>query len=165
MSLISAIHVAKSRLGMDDDTYRAFLRGVVGKTSCKDMTKRELWRVMEALQKSGFNKTASHKGQEIPRDPQARKIRALWLSMADAGVVRNRSEQALNQYVRRITGQSLETATIKQCQAVIETLKAWVERADNEHLRAALAQILASDCQDTAVVQGKVVAGVSYELQ
>lgn len=124
MSLTAAIHVAKNQLGMDEETYRAFLAAIVGKDSCAKMTARELRRVLLALKECGFEV----RGKERASDPQARKIRALWLAMADAGIVRDRTEHALDAYCRRICGQPLRFASVKQCQAIIETLKAWADR-------------------------------------
>lgn len=158
MSLVSIIHIAKAQLGMDDETYRAFLQNETGKTSCAKMTKKELWQVAEALKALGFVKVASCKKQTLPADPQHSKIRALWLAMADAGIVRNRVEEALEQYVKRITGQNLAGCTVKQCQAVIETLKKWIERVEDDQLRAQLLAILAGDTASPAKVGESIVA-------
>lgn len=161
--LTSAIHVAKAHLGMDDDTYRAFLQSVTGKQSCAKMDNQELWRVMEALKKLGFTKTNANKGSPLPADPQSKKIRALWIAMADAGIVRNRSEAALEQYVKRITGQNLKGCTVKQCQTVIETLKKWIDRIDNALLQEQLLSILAGDLSSPSVMGGLVVAEAPCE--
>ncbi|MBQ9407691.1 MAG: regulatory protein GemA, partial [Desulfovibrio sp.] len=107
--LTAVIHIAKAKLGMDEETYRAFLLEVTGKDSCARMTTREQGRVLDELRQRGFRPHKNtHKGEPLVRDPQARKIRALWLAMADEGIVRNRSEKALEAYMRRITGRTLE---------------------------------------------------------
>lgn len=156
--LMSIIHIAKSQLGMDDETYRTFLQNVTGKSSCAKMTTMELWEVAEALKAAGFVKVASRKKQAGPADPQHSKIRALWLSMADAGIVRNRSEKALNQYVKRITGYELPQCTVKQCQAVIETLKKWIERVEDDQVREQLLAILAGSAASPVKVGESIVA-------
>ena len=89
--LIGMIHMAKARLGMDDETYRMFLVDTIGKNSLRDTNAREQWRVMEELKRRGFAPQAIHKGARLVDDPQAKKIRALWLTMADCGIVRDRS--------------------------------------------------------------------------
>ena len=53
-SSIAAIHVAKKQLGLDEDTYRAKLRLIVGKDSTKAMSEAERQKVLEALRKDGF---------------------------------------------------------------------------------------------------------------
>ncbi len=129
--LIGMIHVAKNQLGLDDDTYRALLLDLTGKDSCATMTVKEQWRVIEELKRKGFQKKPTHKGKRLVSDPQAKKIRALWLTMADCGIVRDRSEKALASCMRRFTGRTLEDATVKQCQAMIEILKQWLGRCDD----------------------------------
>jgi len=54
--LIGVIHVAKNQLGMDDDTYRAFLLDMTGKDSCAKMTPKEHWRILEELKRRGLRK-------------------------------------------------------------------------------------------------------------
>lgn len=163
--MIGLIHVAAARLGMDDETRRDYMQKITGKRSCKGMSKRELWNVLEAMKKDGFNKTASHKGRELAADPQAKKIRALWLMMARAGVVRNRAEEALEAYVVRICGRGLADTGVKQCQAVIETLKKWAERAEDKRVAEAFAAILAGDADCAVVLEGRVIGGVQGGLQ
>ncbi|WP_323968253.1 phage protein GemA/Gp16 family protein [Klebsiella pneumoniae] len=49
------IHIAKSQLALDDDTYRSLLGAVVpGKSSCREMTIIELQNVIQALEAKGF---------------------------------------------------------------------------------------------------------------
>ena len=112
--LIGMIHMAKARLGMDDETYRMFLVDTIGKNSLRGTNSREQWRVMEELKRRGFAPQAIHKGARLVDDPQAKKVRALWLTMADCGIVRDRSEKALGTYVRRITGRGLADASTKR---------------------------------------------------
>lgn len=152
---ISAIHVAKAKLGMDDETYRAFLINIVGKNSCAKMTEKELQRVLTAMRNVGFQP----KDDARSADPQVRKIRALWISMGKAGIVRNSAEAALEAYVQRITGCSLADATVKQCQAVIETLKRWIDRVEDQTLRAQC------DSTEARVIGERVVAGLGHVIQ
>ncbi|WP_022655584.1 gp16 family protein [uncultured Desulfovibrio sp.] len=159
--LIGVIHVAKNQLGMDDDTYRAFLLDMTGKDSCAKMTPKEHWRILEELKRRGFRKIPAHKGKLLVNDPQARKIRALWLTMADCGIVRNRSEKALNGFVRKMTGCTLTDATVKQCQAVIEILKNWLDRCDDPKKRAICLSVLQND-DAPSMLDGRAVVGMSY---
>lgn len=140
--LIGMIHMAKARLGMDDETYRMFLVDTIRKNSLRGTNSREQWRVMEELKRRGFAPQAIHKGARLVDDPQAKKVRALWLTMADCGIVRDRSEKALGTYVRRITGRGLADASTKQLSLVIETLKRWLDRCDDPRKREICLSVL-----------------------
>jgi phage gp16-like protein len=52
--LIQIIHIGKGKLGMNDEAYRAFLSGIVGKESCTEMTVRQLETTFRAMRQSGF---------------------------------------------------------------------------------------------------------------
>lgn len=159
--LIGMIHVAKGQLGMDDDTYRMMLLELTGKDSCAKMTQKEQWRVIEEMKAKGFQTKPTHKGRALVSDPQAKKIRALWLTMADCGIVRDRSEKALAACMRRFTGRTLETATVKQCQAMIEILKSWFARCEDPKKRAICLSVLEGE-DGPPVIDGNLVAGVRH---
>ena len=130
---IKLIHVAKRDLGLDDETYRAILEDVTGKTSSKDMEPEELDRVVEHLKSCGFVVKGGRDGapaHKLADDPQSKKIRHLWLYLHELGEVRNPSELALAAFVRRQTGRErLEWLSTNQASNVIESLKQWVIRA------------------------------------
>ncbi|NHZ48623.1 gp16 family protein [Nitratidesulfovibrio liaohensis] len=137
--LIKVIHVGKRQLGLDDETYRTMLRAATGRDSTKGMTYRELRAVLLSFKRAGFSMS---KPDVTDYSPQASKIRALWLALHAAGEVRNKSERALLAYVKRITGaEKMEWCTSKQLQSVIETLKAWGDRVEDEAARAKIAAI------------------------
>lgn len=131
--LIQLIHIARSDLKMDEDTYRQMLQGLTGKASTKGMDTTQLDRVLESMKKRGFRvKPAGKASSGLPLDnhPQSKKIRALWLEMAAAGIVRDSSEQALALWVKRETGISaLRWLNNEQASSVIEKLKKWQRRA------------------------------------
>lgn len=127
---IKLIHIAKSQLNLDDDTYRHLLLTVTKKTSTKDMTVWELEKVLHNFKSKGFKVKSSKKVEKITATkPVHKKIRSLWLELADAGEVKNRSEKAINSYVKRITGvEVMDWLTQKQAMVVIESLKSWQAR-------------------------------------
>lgn len=131
--LIQLIHIARSDLRMDEDTYRQMLQELTGKASTKGMDVTQLNRVMESMKSKGFRvKPAGKAKSAIPMDshPQSKKIRALWLEMASMGIVRDSSEQALTLWVKRETGISaLRWLSNEQASSVIEKLKKWQRRA------------------------------------
>ena len=137
--LIQLIHVAKSKLGLDEATYRAILERKAGKTSSKDMSMHELEAVLEHLRGLGFEDrtsgkpkpAAKAKTQRLADDPQSKKIRSLWLSLRDLGAIQDSSEQALAAFVKRQTKvESLEWLNNYQATLVIESLKRWVKRIE-----------------------------------
>lgn len=131
-AMVAKIHIAKKQLGMDDDVYRSMLQSVTGKDSTKLMTNSDLSTVVKALEKMGFKaKTQSSKiGQrKLADSPEAKKIRALWLQLRDAGVLTDSSEQALVAFVKRMTGvHALEWLDSKKASKVIDALRGWIVR-------------------------------------
>lgn len=119
--LIRAIHAGKRTLGLDETTYREMLLDVTGLDSCRRMSDRQLRLVLSRLRQSGFVQT--------PKEPtpQELKIRALWLSLAKAGVVRDQSRKAMGAYISRMTQKS------KNLTPVIESLKRWCQREGVEY--------------------------------
>lgn len=124
--LIRAIHAGKRALGLDDETYRGLLLDLTGRDSCRDMTARELKTVLFHLRQAGFS-------QSVRDRPQEKKIRALWLTLAAAGEVRERGSRALAAYMRRMLQKEPRAATGKDLARVIESLKAWCRRAGVEY--------------------------------
>lgn len=128
--LVKLIHVGRRELQWDEDTYRAALRAVVpGKDSTKGMTVVQLEVVLEHLKKKGFQPKAKPRTRKLADDAQSSKIRALWLDMHAAGIVKRAEESALAAYVKRLTGvDALQWLSTDQASTVIETLKKWQAR-------------------------------------
>ena len=135
--LVRLLHVAKGQLMLDDSAYRTLLANVSqGKTSSKDMNLPQLEAALKAMQAQGFVMTTP-KRQASPRpdlpiyhtDGQSQMIRGLWIELHAKGVVRDSSERALNNYVKKMTGIAhygwLDTAKAGR---VIEMLKQWRQR-------------------------------------
>jgi phage gp16-like protein len=100
------------------------------KSKTKDMTVWELEKVITNLKLKGFKVKSSKKtGKITATEPVHKKIRLLWLALADAGEIKNRSEKAINSYVKRITGvEVMDWLAQKQAMVVIESLKSWQAR-------------------------------------
>lgn len=139
--LIKLLHVAKTKLQMDDDSYRANLAAVSnGKTSSKELTILQLEAALSRFQQLGFKPLATAKKRLSPSSkdqPDERSvIRAVWLNMADDGFIRDRSETALNRYIQRQTSQKNGGIGISECTwlkpddaaFVINSLKLWHKR-------------------------------------
>ncbi|QPF74201.1 regulatory protein GemA [Roseateles sp. DAIF2] len=134
--LVKLIHVARRDLELDEDTYRLMLRNVGGTDSTTRMELRQLQAVVDHLKTKGFKVRArsSKTGQARPDRRQdnsdgARKVRALWLFLAELGALRDPSERALAAYCKRIAKvDDLHWAGHDQMQTLIETLKKWAMR-------------------------------------
>ncbi|UVK85196.1 regulatory protein GemA [Pseudomonas sichuanensis] len=137
LRLIKLIHVARRELQMDDDTYRLMLAGIEGlggATSSAKLSESNLHRVLEVLKSKGFKVRPNGKEKRpTAADPSSRKIRSLWLTLRDLGVLRDASEEALVKFVHGQTGaQALQWLTAAQASQVIEELKKWIARIERE---------------------------------
>lgn len=132
--LIRLIHVARRELGMQDDDYRAMMANIPqleGATSSAKLSIPKLQLVLDTLKAKGFKvvPTGKKPQRKLADDPQSKLIRHLWLSLHTAGKVRDPSEQALANYVARLTKiDQLQWLDGKQATVVIESLKSWLER-------------------------------------
>lgn len=130
-SSISAIHVAKKQLGLDDDTYRAKLQIVTGKTSVKDMTEDERQQVISAFRQNGFKPVARRQdGRQKLTGKYAPKLQALWIGAYNLGIVENRDDAALLAFVKRQAGidHTRFLSYAEDANKVIEALKRWMAR-------------------------------------
>lgn len=126
---IAQIHIAKSQLGMDDDTYRAMLWSVGRVKSSSDLDWRGRKAVLDHLKRSGFKVQAKQQTRKLDMDAESRKARKLWLLLGEAGELRDTSERALAAYVHRVAKvDDLRFTDGKQIERVIESLKKWCVR-------------------------------------
>lgn len=130
--IIQLIHIAKSQMGMDTETYRQMLLSITGVISTSDMTPSQLNKVLAAMKAKGFVVKPSSKARttrQLADYPQAKKLRALWLEMYAQGIVRDSSEEALRRWVKRETGvDGLQWLEADKASTAIEKLKKWQER-------------------------------------
>lgn len=128
-SSIAAIHVAKKQLGLDEDTYRAKLSNITGKSSAKDMTEAERQKVLTVFRNEGFE-ASSKAPQKGLQGKFAKKLQALWIAGFNLGVINDRTDAALLAFVKRQTGldhtRFLHYAD--DARAAIEALKSWLRR-------------------------------------
>ena len=99
---IAAIKIAQKQLGLDDDTYRAKLHILTGKTSTKEMTEAERQKVLVSLRGNAprlapvrhDGRDGKHKlsGKYLP------KMRALWIACYNLGVIDDRRDSALEAF-------------------------------------------------------------------
>ena len=149
---IRLIRVLIKERGLNEAEYRTLYREATsykdtpGKGSLSDMDGKELSRVIAALKSKQPATGTKHQGVPLCSLPQARKIRSLWLTLRDKGVLRDSSEAALLQYVNTHTGIArMEWLKPQQMHSIIESLKQWIARIEREQ-----AQKQAEDSAATA---------------
>ncbi|SNT07279.1 gp16 family protein [Pseudomonas segetis] len=87
MSSLAKIHIAKSQLGLDDETYRALLARVAGVRSAKELNPRQIGAVLAEFERLGFKPTAAKRsGRAAPKPAVDRKalIGKIEAQLADA---------------------------------------------------------------------------------
>ncbi|HAV4522537.1 TPA: regulatory protein GemA [Acinetobacter baumannii] len=75
---LAAIHMGKTKLGLDDDTYRDMLEQIAGKRSAKDLNDDELVKVLQHLESLGFTK------REFGKKPKVKLSKEALLSKIEA---------------------------------------------------------------------------------
>lgn len=137
MTALARIHIAKKDLGLDDETYRALLERVTGKTSSKRMTSVEHQAVIDEMKRLGWSASLpsrSRQGRSSPLEGKyAPKLQAQWISAWNLGIVRSKHDKAMLAFVKRQTGLD-HTRFLhhdEDAKKAIEGLKAWMSREAN----------------------------------
>ena len=149
---IQLIHIGKSHLKLDDESYQAVLMGVTNKSSCKDMTISELDGVLQKMKRMGF----TPRGRRVPSDkfsPKSRdkkqkslldKLRQVWIAMNYAGYLEDGSDKALlswsknqvKRFNKSIPIESLDWLKPWMLISLIEQLKGWQKRCEEAERHA-----------------------------
>lgn len=142
VAMRKAVQAARRALNLDDDTYRAALERITGKTSSTACSRAELGAVLDFFngRSSGPAVIEGGRSAEAPAarrspakadHPSAGKARAMWLSLYELGVVRDASEPALEAFARRQLGcERMQWMDQGLNYKLIEALKAMAERND-----------------------------------
>lgn len=155
--LIRLVQVGRRSLGLDEETYRELLTQQSGKRSAAELTIQELDKVLLAMKGAGFKLTVKRgvKGGKQKRlspvsgtpvrTAEIGVIRAIWITMAKHGLLRDGSETALNHYVERQTVRINNGVGVAEVSwldgtlaySVLESLKHWHKREMVKALQAA----------------------------
>ena len=130
---LAKIHIAKKELGLSDEVYRDILKIQCGRTSSAKLTPMQAEQLLRHFKKLGWQPKAAQKlpGMDIPSDGQSQKILALWISLHQAGVIKDRSDKALLAFVKRMTHKDhLRWCDGQDKHKIIEALKDWAKRED-----------------------------------
>lgn len=136
-NLIKLIHVAKTKLTLDDEVYRDILESTTGKTSSKLLTPVQLEVVLDRLKQLGFEVDSKDKTgvKNLANDSQSKLIRHLWLQLHEAGQVKNGSEQALAKFIEnRVKVSALQFLSSESADMVINHLRQWCKRCGIERI-------------------------------
>lgn len=134
-ALIGKVHTLAKRLGYDEDTYRVVLLTQTGKTSCKDMTDKQLSRLADVLE-------CLSKGKPLP----------------DAGNAPKASPKGL-------AGQALPTAKQWETLAALTSRAGWSGLDDFRLLGFARHTAKVADLGELSrQAMSKVISGLSRRL-
>ncbi|HHL33124.1 MAG TPA: regulatory protein GemA [Desulfobulbaceae bacterium] len=131
---LAKIHIAKKELGLTDEEYRGILSARFGKTTAAKLTPGQSFQLINYFKAQGWKPKYQQKLPGVysrPNDAQEGKIIALWIELHKAGVIRDRSDRALQSFVRRMTKKKkdhLRWCTTFEKHTIIEALKDWGER-------------------------------------
>lgn len=144
--LIQLVKIGQKQLNMDDDSYRAMLKRLTNKTSATKLTVVELHNVIHELQRKGAKITffarrgtkptnySPATGERPVKSEITHKIRAVWIEMGKAGMLRDSSEQALNAYARKVFKNrptlllNVGALNSQEATQLLEMLKQWQKR-------------------------------------
>lgn len=148
--LIQLVKIGQKQLNMDDESYRAMLKRLTNKNSATKLTIVELHKVIHELQQKGAKITFFAKrgakptayspmtGERPVKSEITHKIRAVWIAMGKAGMLRDHSEKALNAFARKVfkhrSPMLLNVGALNDREAtrLLEMLKQWQKRVEKE---------------------------------
>lgn len=133
-SLIAMVHIGKTRMGMDEETYRAWLNQRTGKQSCSEMSFEELSRLVAELRTQGAltesrSKVIGGRGGNRPTEAQWNFARHYARQLGlDGGI----EGQGFATFVKRIAKvENPRFLTKATMQKVLTGLEKWYQqRAD-----------------------------------
>lgn len=133
MSALRAIHAKRRQIGLeaDEDAWRDLLERCTGQRSAKGLTPKQTKAVLAELDRLGAGKAPANKARRRKLEgPYAAKIQALWIGCWNLGIVKNRSDTALNAFATKQAKVSHANWIREQrdAVAVIEALKKMLER-------------------------------------
>ncbi|MEL6487554.1 MAG: regulatory protein GemA [Pseudomonadota bacterium] len=129
--MLAKVHIGKKDLGLDDDDYRQILQDETGHSSAGDCDVAQLDRVVRRFEARGWKPLPKARGGARPAShPMAKKARALWISLHQLGVVRERDEKALEAFAKRqLKCEKLAWAKQSHGGKLIEALKDMAAKA------------------------------------
>lgn len=129
---IQKIKMAQKQLGIDDETYRDLLAEFYNAKSCTELSQKHADLFLENLKKHGWKEKPVNKKKKYSEfndrmgyratGAQMRMIEAMWMETA-----REKTEAALNKFIKRITKKShitfITKTDVKNLKQAIENFK------------------------------------------
>ncbi len=128
---IRAMQAARRKAGISDDDWRARLEREAGVSSTKLVPRHIALRIIDGFNTSSKPaQTGLAKGAMNLTGPYAGKLRALWLTGYNLGVVKDRTDRALVAFVERQTGleHTRFLRSAEDARKAVEGLKQWIAR-------------------------------------
>lgn len=128
---LAQIHIAKTQLGLDDETYRDVLWTVARVRSSKDLDWTGRKTLLEHFKAKGWKPTAPKKAKAARPASAGQEglLRALWADLHAAGKVRVDTDAALGVWLHRNKWpERVEWLSSAQMTTAIEALKKWLAR-------------------------------------
>lgn len=136
--LIQLLHVARTKLNMDEHVYRQNLQAWCGKASSKDMTIPQLETCLAGMKRLGFKPVAKAKDQPAKKpleQDQLKKLGQIWTQMAAQGLIKHAAYSALEQWAIKQSQHLNQGTPIQKLEwmapiasELIEQLKRWHRR-------------------------------------
>lgn len=155
-----AIHsIRRNAPHFTEDDYRALLKREFRASSSKTLNERQAAKLIEMLKITCGQ--SNYRGAAVTAEgPYAGKLRALWMSAHNLGLVRSRDDRAMMAFVKRQTKIEHTRFLVEPAAAMkaIEALKKWISRdggvawpaanATPEETKRMIAMTVARRCVD-----------------
>ena len=130
--MLAKVHIARKELALDDAAYGDVLERVTGQSSAARLTDAQLDLVLREFRRLGWTPRPARK---LSNKAQVRMIYALWRDLRPH--LTDGSGRALQAFTKRVTVDQVHPLGVhapefldpRQCNKVIEALKAWLLRA------------------------------------
>ena len=128
---LKLIHIAKKQLAMNEDAYRAIVRGISNQRtdSSGALTGSERQQLLNHFKSCGFRASQPIPKNMFPDEPSWNKLWSNWQKLADQGKVIDRRGGALASFVRSQTKvEAMSWVAPSQLDTLIEQTKQWLAR-------------------------------------
>lgn len=132
---LSLLHVARAKLGLDEDDYRAILINYGGASTARDLDARGFEAVIDRFRQLGFASERCRRGfgerAGMATEAQVDLIRGLWKEVSG-----DAPEGRLNAWLQHFGVSALRFITKEKAAKVIAGLRAWKARGvRDDHAR------------------------------
>ncbi len=124
---LAKIHIGKKHMGLSDDEYRAFLLGCTGKSSSKEMTVAERFKIIHEMTRRGAFKDARK-----PLTGVQKACVAKWYKLRQLGAIGSKDKASLNRFVKKHFNKwNVADLTIKESNKLAGILEGWIKKTEH----------------------------------